>query len=86
MSYTIDKETLQKLDMIGLEILLYQTKILIRELKDELEFKAGYNPNQLRTPAGHPNGGQWTSDDISSSRKVHSVEHTKKQDSNSPPN
>jgi hypothetical protein len=30
---------------------------------DERRTKAGFDPNQLRVPAGHPDGGQWTDAD-----------------------
>jgi hypothetical protein len=31
-------------------------------LYEELERRAGFNPNQPRVPAGNPDGGQWTSE------------------------
>jgi hypothetical protein len=31
-------------------------------LYEELEHRAGFNPNQPRVPGGNPDGGQWTND------------------------
>lgn len=33
----------------------------LRRLRFALLLRKGYNPNQLRVPAGNPNGGEWTS-------------------------
>jgi hypothetical protein len=32
----------------------------LRSMREALEDKAGFNPNQPRVPAGNPDGGQWT--------------------------
>ncbi|MDQ2084333.1 hypothetical protein RA307_29450 [Xanthobacteraceae bacterium Astr-EGSB] len=32
----------------------------LRSMREALEDKAGFNPNQPRVPAGNPAGGQWT--------------------------
>ena len=43
------------------------------DLRDAVERKYGYDPNQPRVPAGNPHGGRWT--DGGGSSSVRSVSH-----------
>jgi hypothetical protein len=46
------------------------------ELKFRRAFKAGFNPDQPRVPAGNPDGGQWTNADFSATDVSGSQRHT----------
>lgn len=38
----------------------YRVEKVLLDLRDSVERKYGYDPNQPRVPAGNPHGGQWT--------------------------
>lgn len=38
----------------------YRVEKALLDLRDAVERKYGYDPNQPRVPAGNPHGGQWT--------------------------
>ena len=54
---------------------LQQFEQKLSQLEERLGFKAGYNPNQPRVPAGSPDGGQWASEETGAVSSNHSKPH-----------